>query len=852
MKILKSLLALWLAAGSSAPAVMAQESVDLAAQRKEVQRFRQVPGHKVDHKGIIINPTPHSLQLAASGELFVGSGVNYPATGKNATYASDLAHLGIATSASGPKLTIAVGAKPASKQGVETKSGAYKLTVGNKDINIAAFDDAGAFYALQTLRQLIESPVAEKGYIPCLTVTDAPDLPYRGVVEGFYGNPWSHDVRLSPIEFYGRNKMNNYIYGPKDDPYHSSPNWRQPYPEQEAAQIKELVEACKRNRVNFVWAIHPGQDIRWNKEDYDSLVGKLNMMYDLGVRAFALFFDDISGIGTDSNKQAELINSLTVDFVRPKGDVANLMICPTDYTEAWANPSENGQLAIYGRKLNPEVEVFWTGSAVCSDLTPSTLEFVDSRIKRPALYWWNFPVSDYCRNYILQGPAYGLDTTLTAAQVAGIESNPMEHGEASKLALYGVADYTWNVGAYNPIDNWERGLVEIAPEDPEADRTFAIHSADTETGYRRAESWETETFPYNHYTPEQFAALAGQFAEIQGVADRMEKISNKQLLTELRPWLTEFAKLGKRGSATLDLIKTYETGNDSAFWSAYVANTMTDADREAFNAHKVGTMKLQPFYENAMDDMLAAFYKRVSGKNPTAYRPVGSYRNLPATISKLMLDNNPDTYYTSAYGQVYGDWIGLDLGEIRPVEEVEVIQGRNSTDDVDYFDNTILEASPDGKEWVALTDSLQNTYEIRWRDSAPVDARYVRIRKLHSPKRNWAAVRMFNVNPPTPERIGIAIKATDPQAALSAFDSNPTTVYNLESELTFDRLPSAKGCVMLLSNVGSGVTVSQYDAKGKLIEEQPVTADFTRITFAPKTATIRLAGPCTIHEIITE
>ena len=35
--------------------------------------------------------------------------------------------------------------------------------------------------------------------------------------------------------------MNTYIYGPKDDPYHSAPNWRLPYPEKEAAQLQELV-----------------------------------------------------------------------------------------------------------------------------------------------------------------------------------------------------------------------------------------------------------------------------------------------------------------------------------------------------------------------------------------------------------------------------------------------------------------------------------------------------------------------------------------------------------------------------------------------------------------------------------
>jgi len=74
------------------------------------------------------------------------------------------------------------------------------------------------FYGLQTLRQVVESPAAKDGGLPYLTINDFPSLAYRGVVEGFYGEPWSHKVRLSLIDFYGKNKMNNYVYGPKDDP----------------------------------------------------------------------------------------------------------------------------------------------------------------------------------------------------------------------------------------------------------------------------------------------------------------------------------------------------------------------------------------------------------------------------------------------------------------------------------------------------------------------------------------------------------------------------------------------------------------------------------------------------------
>ena len=109
---------------------------------------------------------------------------------------------------------------------------------------------------------------------------------------------------------------------------------------------------------------------------------------------------------------------------------------------------------------------------VCSDLTEETLEWVNSRIRRPAFYWWNYPVTDYARHIIMQGPVYGLETSLTSDDLCGFVSNPMEHGEASKLALYSVADYTWNIEAYNPADSWERGIERLVPERP----THTVHS----------------------------------------------------------------------------------------------------------------------------------------------------------------------------------------------------------------------------------------------------------------------------------------------------------------------------------------------------------------------------------------
>lgn len=77
-----------------------------------------------------------------------------------------------------------------------------------------------------------------------------------------------------------------------------------------------------------------------------------------------------------------------------------------------------------------------------------------------------------------------------------------------------------------------------------------------------------------------------------------------------------------------------------------------------------------------------------------------------------MLDNDSTTYYTSATSQDNKSWIGVDLCSTTEITEVSILQGRNSVDDVDYFDNAIVEYSEDGENWTALTDTLRRQYVI--------------------------------------------------------------------------------------------------------------------------------------------
>jgi hypothetical protein len=118
-------------------------------------------------------------------------------------------------------------------------------------------------------------------------------LALRGVIEGFYGDPWTHDERLRLLADLGAWGMNRYVYAPKDDARHRA-RWREPYPDDEAARLGELAAAARAAGVEFTYALHPGLDIVHSEErDHAAIATKLRALHALGIRRFALLFDDI-------------------------------------------------------------------------------------------------------------------------------------------------------------------------------------------------------------------------------------------------------------------------------------------------------------------------------------------------------------------------------------------------------------------------------------------------------------------------------------------------------------------------------------------------------------------------------
>ena len=73
---MKKLLTVFAAAALFGGVASAQEAeFDLGSQRSESQHVLKIPGERIDHQGLAINPTPHAIAVDPAGRLDISAGV---------------------------------------------------------------------------------------------------------------------------------------------------------------------------------------------------------------------------------------------------------------------------------------------------------------------------------------------------------------------------------------------------------------------------------------------------------------------------------------------------------------------------------------------------------------------------------------------------------------------------------------------------------------------------------------------------------------------------------------------------------------------------------------------------------
>jgi len=334
--------------------------------------------------------------------------------------------------------------------------------------------------ALATLALAIQLPLnaqADKGG----------EIPLRGVVEGFYGTPWTHEQRLDMLSFMASKDLNAYIYAPKDDEFHRK-FWRQPYPADKYAELKELTQKAKQLNIDIVFAVSPGNDIDFsgaNKEgDRKAMVAKLKAMYDIGIRHFALFFDDIPE--KDAAGQAEFANWINKQFIKKNKGCRPLILVPTEYylRDMEAEGKAKEYTATLAAKLDKNIMVLYTGAEVCPDgLDKATVRRANEIYGRSLGIWWNYPVSDYLKEKLALGPVDNIDKEITNKDVPAFFINPMEKPELSKIAIATGADYAKNPTGYDENAAWEQAIDEQYGDLGKDMKLFASHSQRMENSW---------------------------------------------------------------------------------------------------------------------------------------------------------------------------------------------------------------------------------------------------------------------------------------------------------------------------------------------------------------------------------
>ncbi|MCX4553803.1 beta-N-acetylglucosaminidase domain-containing protein [Streptomyces sp. NBC_01500] len=727
-----------------------------------------------------------SLKAAGATRLAVGTKSSDP--GRLAVYVG-----GPGENASATKALDALGVK--GTQGLAAEG--YVLAAGRAHgdgagrIVLSGVDATGTYYAAQSLRQVLPQSSHPGGSVHGLNVRDWPSTPIRGTIEGFYGTPWSQAARLDQLDFYGAHKMNIYVYSPKDDAYLRD-KWRDPYPADQLAQIKALVDRARADHVQFTYALSPGLSACYSSDaDLKALMDKLQTIWDIGVRQFAIPLDDISytnwncdadktkfgtGGGAAGAAQAYLLNRVNEQFIKTHEGAQPLEMVPTEYYDVTPSPYKTA----IAEQLDKDVLVEWTGvGVVAPTMTVAQAQSAKKVFGHSILTWDNYPVNDYVTNRLLLGPFSGREKGL-ADQLAGITANPMIQPYASKLALSTVADYTWNDTAYDPDRSYGEAVDEMAGGKADVERALrAFTDVNYSSSLNKQQAPELSAAISGYWDGKVSArTLSAALRELQDApAVLRAKLSDKGFLTDAAPWLDSAGAWGTATQTALTMIEDAKAGHGAAAWTARqkLAGLVAKAKAPVYvdmNGGKipvvVGDGVLDTFVTRALTEqgkLLGLPSKAVGQTNLGVYS---------GNAADRMTDGDDSTYFWSSEAANNGDWVGVDLGSERSISDVSVAMAKSGSDS-DYIHQGVLEYSSDNKTWHEL-GSFKDEPTATAKAPAGTTARYVRARST-ADQTNWVVVREFHVGGAEAPAVTGNPPAADGSTLAGAADGNAESVY---------------------------------------------------------------------------
>ena len=221
-------------------------------------------------------------------------------------------------------------------------------------------------------------------------------IPELGIIEGFFGRPWSWEERSESIRFLRPHGYRFYLYAPKADAFLRR-HWQDLHPDEEMEQLARLAAECRALGMRFGIGLSPFELHLHPEQGWQEMLArKLEQLDTLRPDDLAILFDDMRGdIPELAQRQAAI-----VAFAAERTHASRLLCCPTYYSDDPILDGVFGQrppdyLLELGSRLDPAIEIMWTGPEVCSfELSPGHLDKVSQEIGRRPFLWDNYPVND--------------------------------------------------------------------------------------------------------------------------------------------------------------------------------------------------------------------------------------------------------------------------------------------------------------------------------------------------------------------------------------------------------------------------------------------------------------------------
>ena len=221
-------------------------------------------------------------------------------------------------------------------------------------------------------------------------------IPELGVIEGYFGRPWSHEDRkrvlsgLQPLGF------SFFHFAPKADAFLRR-RWREPHPDAALAELADLSAHCRGVGLRFGVGLSPYELYRdFSGPALAAFVAKVRCLDEIGIDDLAILFDDTRGDVPDlAAREAEIVHT-TLATTR----ASRVHMCPTYYSDdrmldVVFGERPRGYLEALGRRLDPRVGVYWTGEEICArEFSPGHLARVAEALGRKPTLWDNYPVND--------------------------------------------------------------------------------------------------------------------------------------------------------------------------------------------------------------------------------------------------------------------------------------------------------------------------------------------------------------------------------------------------------------------------------------------------------------------------